>query len=120
MLLPGTGVRDVAPLAGGHPLAAGVARSCGTWCVPGYLALLGLGLGLSGLGLGLGLSNPNPNPNLQHELGREVAISALEVSEDAPHGEARVEGAERAATEQAQALQHAYRVAHAQVGVPRG
>ena len=68
----------------------------------------------------VGLADPNPNPNLQHELGREIAICGLEVSEDAADGEARVEGAERAAAEQAEALHDADRIAHAQVGVPKG
>ena len=72
------------------------------------------------LALALGLADPNPNPNLQHELGREIAICGLEVSEDAADGEARVEGAERAAAEQAEALHDADRIAHAQVGVPKG
>ena len=81
------------------------------------MTCLGLGLGLR---LRLRLANPNPNLNLQHELGREIAISGLEVSEDAADGEARVEGAERAAAEQAEALHDADRIAHAQVGVPKG
>ena len=47
MLLPGIALRDIAPLAGDPPLAPGAERSCGAWCVAGYL--VGLALAIIGM-----------------------------------------------------------------------
>ena len=47
MLLPGTATRDIDPLARDTPLSPGAERSCGAWCVAGYLG--GLALAIVGM-----------------------------------------------------------------------
>ena len=42
--LPGTATSDIDPLARNPPLAPGAERSCGAWCVAGYLGGLALAI----------------------------------------------------------------------------
>ena len=69
MLLPGTASRDIAPLAGDTPLALVAERSCGAWCVAGYLGGLALAI------IGMCVVRTNWRRLCEHVLSTAVVVA---------------------------------------------
>ena len=69
MLLPGIASRDIDPLTGDPPLTPGAERSCGAWCVAGYLGGLALAI------IGMCVVRTNWRRLCEHVLSTAVVVA---------------------------------------------